>query len=398
MLDEQARAADPLAKKPGHLPAKAGACIFLMMEGGPSHIDTFDPKPKLAEMNGKPLPIAKPQFEFAPTGNLLASPWKSKKHGRCGTEISELFPLLATHADELCVIRSMNGGNEVSHGPALLRMNTGDGVFNRPSMGAWTLYGLGTENRDLPGFVSLSPSLYHGGAQNYGSAFLPALARDNVELVTDAIVSIAPEGPVTAAGRTVEVDTIIYATGFDAQRLVREVPFLEPDKAARATELWQRVFSGNDGADMIPGLDPRALYELLPKGRSGRSGKGSGFAKQFRFLCDPRTRHVSRRTLELVADVDAAVERGAAPAVEVVEIASEGDAEPIPTAIDAQAGGDDVDAVADAAEAEVETAEESIGESHPEASESLLHSREDGNPGEKPLDGEEGEEPGSVPA
>jgi two-component system cell cycle response regulator DivK len=103
------------------------------------------------------------------------------------------------------------------------------------------------------------------------------------------------------------------------------------------------------------------------------------------------------RFVEAVAGLlDAAVERGAAPAVEVVEIASEGDAEPIPTAIDTQAGGDAVDAVA--AEAEVETAEESVGEAHPGASESLLHSREDGNPGEKPLDGEEGEEPGSVPA
>ena len=105
------------------------------------------------------------------------------------------------------------------------------------------------------------------------------------------------------------------------------------------------------------------------------------------------------RFVEAVAGLlDAAVERGAAPAVEVEEIASEGGAEPIPTAIDAQAGGDDVDAVADVAEAEVETAEESVGEAHPEPSESLLHSREDGNPGEKPLNGEEGEEPGSVPA
>jgi hypothetical protein len=148
--------------------------IFLFMHGGVSHVDTFDPKPMLARMNGKPLPIAKPRFEFGTTGNLLASPWKFGKYGRCGTEFSDLFPHVAACADDLCVIRSMNGGNEVSHGPALLRMNTGDGVFNRPSLGAWTLYGLGTANRDLPGFVSLSPSLYHGGAQNYGSAFLPA--------------------------------------------------------------------------------------------------------------------------------------------------------------------------------------------------------------------------------
>src|SRR5579872_3044575 len=177
LLGEEARSAtstSPLAPKQPHFEASARQVIFLFMHGGVSHVDTFDHKPKLAEMNGKPLPIAKPKFEFAPTGNLLASPWKFKKHGQSGTEMSELFPNIASCVDDICVIRSMNGGNEVSHGPAMLRMNTGDGVFNRPSLGAWTLYGLGTENRDLPGFISFSPSLYHGGAQNYGSAFLPA--------------------------------------------------------------------------------------------------------------------------------------------------------------------------------------------------------------------------------
>src|SRR5262249_56790137 len=97
-----------------------------------------------------------------------------RKHGKCGTEVSELFPEVAGCVDDLCVVRSMNGGNQVSHGPALLTLHTGDGVFNRPSVGAWVLYGLGTENQELPGFIALSPSLYHGGAQNYGSAFPPA--------------------------------------------------------------------------------------------------------------------------------------------------------------------------------------------------------------------------------
>jgi hypothetical protein len=164
----------PLAPKPPQFPAKAKRVVFLFMHGGVSHVDTFDPKPKLAEMNGQPLPIAKPKFEFAPTGNLLASPWKFAKHGDSGVEISELFPRLALQADDVCVIRSMNGADQVSHGPALLNMNTGSGVFARPSLGAWTLYGLGTDNQSLPGFISFSPSLYHGGAQNYGSAFLPA--------------------------------------------------------------------------------------------------------------------------------------------------------------------------------------------------------------------------------
>jgi hypothetical protein len=166
--------ADPLAPKQPHFPARAKRVIFLFMHGGVSHVDTFDPKPQLAAMNGKPLPFAKPKFEFAPTGNLLQSPWKFRKYGQSGIEVSELFPEVASCSDDLCVIRSMNGGNQVSHGPALLTLHTGDGVFNRPSVGAWVLYGLGTENKDLPGFLALSPSVYHGGAQNYGSAFLPA--------------------------------------------------------------------------------------------------------------------------------------------------------------------------------------------------------------------------------
>jgi hypothetical protein len=170
----QGAVAEPLATRQPHHPATARQVIFVFMHGGISHVDSFDPKPKLTEMNGQPLPIAKPKFEFAPTGNLLASPWKFQKHGQSGLEVSELFPQIGAMADDLCVIRSMNGGDQVSHGPALLNINTGSGVFARPCLGAWTLYGLGTENQSLPGFLSLSPSLYHGGTQNYGSAFLPA--------------------------------------------------------------------------------------------------------------------------------------------------------------------------------------------------------------------------------
>ncbi|MEZ6107159.1 MAG: DUF1501 domain-containing protein [Pirellulaceae bacterium] len=164
----------PLAPRPPHFPASAKRVVFLFMHGGVSHVDSFDPKPKLAEMNGQPLPFAKPQFEFAPTGNLLASPWNFQRYGESGIEVSDLFPHIGGCIDDIAVIRSMNGGDQVSHGPALLNINTGSGVFARPCLGAWTLYGLGSENQNLPGFLSLSPSLYHGGAQNYGSAFLPA--------------------------------------------------------------------------------------------------------------------------------------------------------------------------------------------------------------------------------
>jgi hypothetical protein len=173
---EEARSTSPsaLAPRPSHFAPRAKRVIFLFMHGGVSHVDSFDHKPKLAEMNGQPLPIPKPEFEFADTGNLLQSPWKFSKYGESGLEVSELFPEIGACADEICMIRSMENGNQVSHGPAALALHTGDGVFMRPSMGAWILYGLGTENQNLPGFVTLSPSNYHGGSQNYGCAFLPA--------------------------------------------------------------------------------------------------------------------------------------------------------------------------------------------------------------------------------
>src|SRR5215472_9947986 len=113
LLAEEAAAAaevNPLAPKPPHFPARARRVIFLFMHGGVSHVDTFDPKPRLAALNGKPLPFAKPKFEFAPTGNLLQSPWKFHKHGRSGLEVSELFPEIGSCIDDICVLRSMNGG------------------------------------------------------------------------------------------------------------------------------------------------------------------------------------------------------------------------------------------------------------------------------------------------
>jgi Protein of unknown function (DUF1501) len=136
-------AAGPLAPQQPHFPARAKRVVFLFMHGGVSHVDSFDPKPKLTEMNGKPLPLDKPKFEFAPTGNLLASPWKFQRYGQSGIEVSDLFPRIGGCIDDICVLRSMNGGDQVSHGPALLNINTGSGVFARPSLGAWTLYGLG---------------------------------------------------------------------------------------------------------------------------------------------------------------------------------------------------------------------------------------------------------------
>ena len=155
------------------LPARADHVIFLFMKGGPSQVDTFDYKPRLQKDHGKPLPFAKPRVQFAKTGTLLASPWKFRRHGASGLHVSELFPNVAGCVDDLCIINSLHGTN-AAHGGAALKLHTGSDNFVRPSMGAWISYGLGTENRDLPAFVTVCPTLAHGGVNNWGAAFLPA--------------------------------------------------------------------------------------------------------------------------------------------------------------------------------------------------------------------------------
>ena len=165
--------ADPLAPRPPMHPARAKRVIFLFMAGGPSHVDTFDPKPRLMRDDGKPLPFGKPHLERTRTGNLLGSPFKFKNHGESGTEVSELFPKLAERVDDLCVIRSMVADN-INHNGACLQMNTGEQTFSRPSLGSWLTYGLGSENRDLPGYVVISPSQPAQGAPLWSSSFLPA--------------------------------------------------------------------------------------------------------------------------------------------------------------------------------------------------------------------------------
>jgi hypothetical protein len=163
-----AERSNPLAIKRPHFPARAKHVIFLCMEGAPSHVDTFDYKPKLAELNGQSMPKAR---TFA---KLMASPWKFAQHGKSGLWMSELFPELAKRADRLCLLRGMHT-DVPAHPQAFLQMHTGIFQFKRPSMGAWALYGLGTENENLPGFVTVSPPLQNGGPANYGSAFLPAV-------------------------------------------------------------------------------------------------------------------------------------------------------------------------------------------------------------------------------
>lgn len=161
--------ASPLAAKPPHFAQRAKRVIFLFMPGAPSHVDTFDYKPKLQADSGKEAGRGR-----GGAATLLGSQWKFSRHGRSGLWISDLFPSVARHADEMCLLRSMS--TELpNHPQAVSSMHTGSSQFIRPSLGAWTLYGLGTTNENLPGFITINPSLQGGGAKNYGSAFLPAI-------------------------------------------------------------------------------------------------------------------------------------------------------------------------------------------------------------------------------
>lgn len=163
----------PLAVKPPHFAPRAKRVIHLFMNGGPSQVDTFDPKPELTKYDGQKPPNAELKTERK-TGALMKSPFKFNRHGQSGIEISEIFPHIAESADDLCVIRSMHT-NIPNHEPSLLMMNSGETQPTRPSLGSWLLYGLGTENQNLPGFVVLCPGKPVVGPQLWSNSFLPGI-------------------------------------------------------------------------------------------------------------------------------------------------------------------------------------------------------------------------------
>lgn len=160
-----------------HHPPRAKRVIFLFMQGGVSQVDSFDYKPSLARRDGETMPFDDART-LAKTGmlasehRLMKSPWKFRQYGESGRWVSDLFPEMARHVDDMCLLKAMHTEG-VAHGPATLFLHCGATNFIRPSMGSWVLYGLGRENQDLPGFISIAPSIGNGGPRNYGSAFLP---------------------------------------------------------------------------------------------------------------------------------------------------------------------------------------------------------------------------------
>jgi hypothetical protein len=178
LLSSEARAAsgpiNPLSPKQPHFPVKAKRIIHLFMNGGPSHVDSFDPKPSLTKWHGQKLPTDNLRTE-RPTGAAFGSPFQFRKHGDSGIEVSELFPHTAQSIDDICVIRSMHA-NVPNHEPSLLLLNCGDARQVRPSMGSWMTYGLGSENQNLPGFIAMCPGGYPiQESQNWQAGFLPGV-------------------------------------------------------------------------------------------------------------------------------------------------------------------------------------------------------------------------------
>ncbi|MEX0701243.1 MAG: DUF1501 domain-containing protein [Planctomycetales bacterium] len=174
-----AEAGNPLAARAPHLPPRAKRVIFIFMQGGPSHVDTFDHKPRLAQENGKRVEFKVARTRQVTPEKILQSPWKFARHGECGQWVSDLFPEVARHVDDLCFIKSMHTEG-VAHGPATLFLHTGALNLVRPSVGSWVTYGLGTENRNVPGFITLNPSAANGGPRNYSNSFLPTVYQGTV--------------------------------------------------------------------------------------------------------------------------------------------------------------------------------------------------------------------------
>ncbi|QDU97839.1 DUF1501 domain-containing protein [Lignipirellula cremea] len=175
MCAEQAAAETPsLATRPGHHPARAKRMIFIFMQGGPSQVDSFDPKPLLDKEDGKKVEFKVARTMKVSPERVFKSPWSFHQYGESGRWVSDLFPHIAKSVDDFCLIRSMHTEG-VAHGPATLFLHTGATNLVRPSTGAWITYGLGTENQNLPGFVTINPTAAKGGPRNYSNAFLPTI-------------------------------------------------------------------------------------------------------------------------------------------------------------------------------------------------------------------------------
>jgi hypothetical protein len=218
LLVEKGEAAGAMETRPTHFPAKAKHVIFLFLNGGPSHVDTFDPKPSLTKYNGELMPGGDKKGE---PKKLMASPFAFKKYGNSGVEVSDLFPHVGSCIDDVCLIRSMYT-DLPSHPQAILQMSSGHIIPGFPSMGSWLTYGLGTENQNLPGFIAMCPGMPNVGPQLWSSGFLPAAHQGTYvpcdETDADRMIQYLTSKQIKPAEQRRELDFIKALNKLDLER------------------------------------------------------------------------------------------------------------------------------------------------------------------------------------
>jgi hypothetical protein len=263
-----AGAATTLAPRPPHFPARARAVIHIFANGGPSHLDTFDPKPALERYAGREIPGALKTERR--TGAALPSPFAFSRHGQSGLEVSELFPSVARHADRLCVVRSMHA-DVPNHEPSLMLMNCGDARLVRPAAGAWVTYGLGTENQNLPGFVALCPGGYPiKGTENWRSAFLPGAFQgtyvDTKKRKVDELVEYVRHPVLDRDTQRRQFD---LTTSLDRRHLAARGPDPALDARLASLELaWRMQAEAGEAFDIS--REPEHVLERYGDGVQGR--------------------------------------------------------------------------------------------------------------------------------
>jgi hypothetical protein len=260
---------NPQAPRPPHFPAKAKRVIHLFMNGGPSHVDTFDPKPALAKFAGKSLPMPNLRTERR-TGTAFPSPYTFRRYGRSGIEVSEIFPHVAQSVDDLCVIRSMHA-DVPNHEPSLMLMNCGEARLIRPSLGSWVTYGLGSENQNLPGFIAMCPGGYPiQETQNWQSAFLPGVYQgtyiDTRHTDIEKLIENVRNNFVTLREQREQLDLLRRLNERHLERRQQQAPL---EARIQSFELAYRMQTdASDAFDVS--REPQSIRDMYGPGVQGR--------------------------------------------------------------------------------------------------------------------------------
>jgi hypothetical protein len=263
------RRLNPLAQRPPQFPGRAKRVIHLFMNGGPSQVDTFDPKPALGKYAGKALPTSNLPTERK-TGAGFGSPFKFRKYGQSGIEVSELFAKTAECIDDICVIRSMQA-NVPNHEPSLMLMNCGEARVARPSVGSWVLYGLGTENQNLPGFIVMCPNGYPiTETANWQSSFLPGIYQgtyiDSKHTNIEKLIENIKNRSVSSTAQRAQLDLLLQLNQEHLERRQREA---ELESRIQSFELAYRMQT--EAADAFDvSQEPASIRALYGEGTQAR--------------------------------------------------------------------------------------------------------------------------------